>query len=110
MLYRHWKGRGEPFTLANTVCWRWRCSAAGKRHALLELERLGLITVGKAVRASRRGSQSSFKGPAKRLPHMFYVRQARHEFRKHERVPHIRSLVYSMVFLFYLSRWLCERG
>ena len=31
VLYRHWKGRGEPFTLANG-CWRWTVLSGGHHH------------------------------------------------------------------------------
>jgi hypothetical protein len=45
VLYRHWKGRGEPFTLSNGMVEMEGVTRWGKWRALTELERLGLITV-----------------------------------------------------------------
>jgi hypothetical protein len=54
VLYRHWKGRGEPFTLANGMLEMEGVERRAKWRALLELERLGLITIERRPRKSPR--------------------------------------------------------
>ena len=45
ILYRHWKGGGEPFTLSNGMVAMEGVGRRAKWRALQELEQLGLITV-----------------------------------------------------------------
>ena len=45
ILYRHWKGGGESFTLSNGAVAMEGVGRRAKWRALGELERLGLITV-----------------------------------------------------------------
>jgi hypothetical protein len=45
VLYQHWKGSGEPFTLANGMLRMSGVSRWQKWRALRELRELGLITV-----------------------------------------------------------------
>jgi hypothetical protein len=52
LLYLHWKGNGEPITLANGMLEMDGIGRKGKSHALDELERRGLITVERRPRKS----------------------------------------------------------
>jgi hypothetical protein len=45
LLYRHWKGGGEPIRLANGMLAIDGIPATSKKRALLDLERRGLVTV-----------------------------------------------------------------
>jgi hypothetical protein len=45
VLYRHWKGDGQPFTLSNGMVAMEGISRGQKGRALDELEQLGLLTV-----------------------------------------------------------------
>lgn len=45
LLYRHWKAKGRPFTLANGMLRVDGISRATKWRGLVELERRGLITI-----------------------------------------------------------------
>jgi hypothetical protein len=52
VLYGHWKGRGEPFTLSNGMVDMEGVTRWGKWRALAELEQLGLITIERRRRKS----------------------------------------------------------
>jgi hypothetical protein len=52
VLYRHWRGRGEPFTLSNGMVAIEGVSRWQKWRALRELERLGLIAIERRPRRS----------------------------------------------------------
>ena len=54
VLYRHWKGGGQPFTLSNGMVAVEGVSRWQKWRALKELERLGLVTVERRDRKSPR--------------------------------------------------------
>jgi hypothetical protein len=54
LLYRHWRERGAPFTLANGVLSLKGVSRGTKWRALRELEKLGLITIERRERRSPR--------------------------------------------------------
>jgi hypothetical protein len=54
VLYRHWKGRGEPFTLSNGAMLMEGVSRWQKWRALGELEKLGLIAIGRRRRKTPR--------------------------------------------------------
>ena len=50
VLHRAWRYKGEPVTLSNTALEEWGVSRNEKRHALAELEALGLISVDRTNR------------------------------------------------------------
>jgi hypothetical protein len=52
VLYQHWKGRGEPFTLSNSMLHMSGVSRWQKWRALRELQELGLITIERRSRKS----------------------------------------------------------
>jgi hypothetical protein len=54
VLYRHWKGRGEPFTLSNGIMAIEGVSRWQKWRGLRELERLGLIIIERRRRRTPR--------------------------------------------------------
>ena len=54
ILYRHWKNRGEPFTLSNGMVAMEGVSRWQKWRALRELEQLGLITIERRKRKTPR--------------------------------------------------------
>ncbi len=54
VLYRHWKGAGQPFTLSNGMVAMEGVSRWQKWRALEELEQLELITVERRKRKSPR--------------------------------------------------------
>lgn len=54
ILYRHWRGRGEPFTLSNGAMLMEGVSRWQKWRALGELEKLGLITIERRQRKTPR--------------------------------------------------------
>jgi hypothetical protein len=54
VLYRHWRERGAPFTLANGVLAMKGVTRGTKWRALQELEKLGLITIERRDRRSPR--------------------------------------------------------
>jgi hypothetical protein len=54
VLYRHWRGRGEPFTLSNGMVAIEGVSRWQKWRGLRELERLGLIAIERRPRRSPR--------------------------------------------------------
>jgi|SRR5262249_41924429 len=54
VLYRHWKGNGQPFTLSNGMVAIEGVSRWQKWRALDELEQLGLVTVERRKRRSPR--------------------------------------------------------
>jgi hypothetical protein len=54
VLYRHWIGSGEPFTLSNGMTEMEGVTRWSKWRALTELEQLGLITIERRYRKSPR--------------------------------------------------------
>lgn len=54
ILYRHWKGSGQPFTLSNGMVAMEGVSRWQKWRALGELEQLGLITIERRQRKTPR--------------------------------------------------------
>jgi hypothetical protein len=54
VLYRHWKGRGEPFTLSNGAMLMEGVERRAKWRALRELEGLGLIIIERRRRRTPR--------------------------------------------------------
>jgi hypothetical protein len=54
VLYRHWKGRGEPFTLSNGAMLMEGVERRAKWRGLRELEGLGLITIERRLRRTPR--------------------------------------------------------
>jgi hypothetical protein len=54
VLYRHWKGGGEPFTLSNGAVAMEGVGRRAKWRGLRELEQLGLITIERRKRKSPR--------------------------------------------------------
>jgi hypothetical protein len=61
VLYRHWKGQGEPFTLSNGAMLMEGVARGTKWRALRELERLGLIAIERRPRKSPRITMVSAK-------------------------------------------------
>jgi hypothetical protein len=52
VLYQHWKQRGQPIRVANGVLRMEGVPRTSKWRALLELERLGLISIERRLRKS----------------------------------------------------------